>query len=139
MFPEELHHQFVVQIYHSLRARLRQQAHKLLHQRELETKLIAKLLSRSFPLIFGGSTRGRTNFQVKGMVADVDTDLEDEGKVEGVLVDAALDVLEPPVHRVFLGGLFRRQPELGYLSQGLVAAERVCKCERGVVSLLHYF
>ena len=65
------------------------------------------------------------------MVADVDTDLEYEGKVEGVLVDAALDVLEPPVHRVLLGGLLRRQPELGYLSQGLVAAKRVCKRERG--------
>ena len=97
------------------------------------------MMGRSFPVIFSASTRGRTNFQVERMVADVDTDLEYEGKVEGVLVDAALDVLEPPVHRVLLGGLLRRQPELGYLSQGLVAAERVCKCERGVVSLLYYF
>ena len=73
------------------------------------------------------------------MVADVDTDLEDEGKVEGVLVDAALDVLEPPIHRVLLGGLLRRQPELGYLSQGLVAAKRVCKCKRSDLSVLYYF
>ena len=98
------------------------------------------MMSRSFPLIFGASTRGRTHFQIERIVADVDrTDLEDEGKVEGVLVDAALDVLEPAVHRVLLGGLLRRQPELGYLSQGLVAAKRVCKCERGGVSLSYYF
>ena len=62
---------------------------------------------------------------------EIDPDLEDEGEVEGVLVDAALDVLEPPVHRVLLRRLLRRQPELGYLSQRLVAAKRVCKYEPG--------
>ena len=61
------------------------------------------------------------------------TDLEDEGEVEGVLVDAALDVLEPPVHRVLLGRLLRRETELRYLSQRLVASKRVCKDGMGSV------
>ena len=115
MFPEELHHQLVVQIYHSLGARLRQQAHKLLHQRKLMKLNILQ-----------------SNFQ-NTLKINIKTDLEDEGEVEGVLVDAALDVLEPPVHRVLLGRLLRRETELRYLSQRLVASKRVCKDGMGSV------